>query len=280
MKELFCKKGVKWTNTYYEYDDYIILNCFKAETNESYDVLIDKEDFEKIKDISWGIKTRKLVNGENFLSVFGSKTILKLGITFLHQYILYEKIKNNEEYKEGKIVIDHINGDRLNNRKSNLRIVSQRDNIINKENDRYFYKKGKYHSRITVGEERVYLGGYETKEEAEIIFLKANIIIGTDKICYGIKEEIKEKNVTLSEEDYDNKYLKRLLAPKKKFISSKKDYLENMEIVHNLRLKKKTWDYIVEYLKENTDMPTVSLRTLQKYYKVFKNNIDNRIKKR
>ena len=35
------KKGFKWINTYYESEDYIILNCSKKETNESYDVLID-----------------------------------------------------------------------------------------------------------------------------------------------------------------------------------------------------------------------------------------------
>ena len=61
MRKVFLeKKGFKWINTYYECDDYIILNCSKEETNESYDVLIDKEDFELVSKYTWHNKKRKL----------------------------------------------------------------------------------------------------------------------------------------------------------------------------------------------------------------------------
>jgi hypothetical protein len=81
-------------------------------------------------------------------------------------------------------VIDHINGDRGDNRLSNLREVSQRTNT---ENQRkvirgtasgllgvYPYgNQGRFTSKIKVGRENIHIGCFDTAEEAHEAYLTA-----------------------------------------------------------------------------------------------------------
>lgn len=81
-------------------------------------------------------------------------------------------------------VVDHINGDKLDNRFDNLRDVSIKDNCENKRkaqaNNRTgalgvcFHKgAGKYSAQIVVDGNKIHLGLFENKEEASEAYISA-----------------------------------------------------------------------------------------------------------
>ena len=82
-------------------------------------------------------------------------------------------LSTGEDIPQG-MEIDHINGNKIDNRIENLRIVTRRGNQQNKKIHRegqlfgcYFNKsKWKYQAQIRIGEKRVWLGRYETEQEA------------------------------------------------------------------------------------------------------------------
>ena len=72
--------------------------------------------------------------------------------------------------------IDHINGDRGDNRIDNLRVVSNAENLQNmKEAKGYTHHKklNKWMAQIAVNKEHKYLGIFNTKQEAHAAYLKA-----------------------------------------------------------------------------------------------------------
>jgi len=74
------------------------------------------------------------------------------------------------------VQVDHINGDKLDNRKENLRLCSHRENVLNRPKHKnnttgykgvYFNKKRDvYQSFITINGLHKYLGSFQTAEEA------------------------------------------------------------------------------------------------------------------
>ena len=84
--------------------------------------------------------------------------------------------------KEPYGVIDHINGDRLDNRIVNLRDVTQRENMLNKKTHREgrepgWFKTwyGKYQANIKINGKPKYLGEYDTQQQASEAYKKAFI---------------------------------------------------------------------------------------------------------
>jgi hypothetical protein len=72
--------------------------------------------------------------------------------------------------------IDHIDGDRLNNRISNLRDVTQQQNNWNNTAAKGYslYKKtSKYKARILINGNDIHLGYFNTEQEARKAYLKA-----------------------------------------------------------------------------------------------------------
>lgn len=123
--------------------------------------------------IKWVVVENKGNNGSGYCSVrFNSMRI------FYHTIVWVLTI--GEDIPEG-LQIDHINGNRIDNRFENLRLVTQRVNTQNKKAHRqgklvgcYFDKrKGKYRAHIKIGNKRVHLGLYTTEEEAHNIYVSA-----------------------------------------------------------------------------------------------------------
>lgn len=87
---------------------------------------------------------------------------------YLHQYIWF--------YFNNTIpdVIDHINGDRKDNRLENLRNVTLQQNQFNRKNTKGYYKvKTKFRAMIRSNKKAIHLGYFFTEEEAREAYLNA-----------------------------------------------------------------------------------------------------------
>lgn len=135
------------------YEDFAELILYDEDGNEKARALIDSEDVEKIKQYKWCYS-----NG--YVGCHKLKDRL-------HRFIL--ELKDDE-------VVDHINGNKLDNRKCNLRICSQQQNTFNtciNSNNTSGYKgvtwdkkRNKWIAQIMVNYKHIYLGRYENIEDA------------------------------------------------------------------------------------------------------------------
>lgn len=101
---------------------------------------------------------------------------------------------NNKRYQEHRLAfcmmgieipknlqVDHINGNPIDNRWCNLRLVTQRDNCNNMALHRnghlagtsYIKGQDKWKSKITINKKAVHLGCFKTQEEAHQAYLAA-----------------------------------------------------------------------------------------------------------
>lgn len=74
--------------------------------------------------------------------------------------------------------IDHINHNTIDNKLENLRIVSNQQNQYNQKKTKGFHKTkyGRFHSSITTNNKTIYLGTFDTEEEARQAYLDAKQI--------------------------------------------------------------------------------------------------------
>ena len=75
-----------------------------------------------------------------------------------------------------KIIIDHIDRDKVNNSIENLRIVTIQQNAFNTNAKGYFFINKKWTASICINGKRLYLGRYYTEEEARTKYLEAKAI--------------------------------------------------------------------------------------------------------
>lgn len=112
---------------------------------------IDLDDVDRCSKYKWHIKRSRNTS-------YAITTINEKEKIFLHRLIL--------DY-QGSMDVDHINLDGLDNRKSNLRIVSHSENIAN--NNKTGVKQvpsGKWQASICYKYKTIYIGTFETKEQA------------------------------------------------------------------------------------------------------------------
>lgn len=134
-------------------------------TTKGEKFIIDTEDIEKIKCSTW------CKNKSGYLVAKKDGKNIRL-----HRFIL--------DYN-GNLVVDHINGDITDNRKSNLRICTQKNNSRNTTSPKNsklgilgvnLTAQGKYRARIMVDRKEIELGIYETLEAAIEARRKAELI--------------------------------------------------------------------------------------------------------
>jgi len=131
-------------------------------------ILIDDEDYELIKDYTWCV----VKDSNTFYSLTHIKTNkYKKKNIFLHRLIM--------NLKKGEIC-DHINGNGLDNRKSNLRLCSYQQNNMNRKSWKNSTSKFKGISwnklakkwKVTIGKDKknIHLGYYENEFDAALVY--------------------------------------------------------------------------------------------------------------
>lgn len=138
-------------------------NTVICKTSSGVEFLISASDLDAVKKYTWCIsKTGYLVANIN------GKT------TKLHRYLLSP---------EPSVIIDHINGNTLDNRRGNLRLCSPKENSRNsKKKGKHNVatgvsktKSGKFRARISVDRKEICLGTFQTAAEAIDARRKAEI---------------------------------------------------------------------------------------------------------
>lgn len=120
--------------------------------------LVDDEDYERFIKFSWWCSSEGYTVGR-YNRLWNESAL------YLHRLILHPP--------EG-LFVDHINGVRLDNRRCNLRICTRQQNNTNKRKRSNLSgytgvgkkESGRWSARIRVCNQGIYLGTYETKEEA------------------------------------------------------------------------------------------------------------------
>lgn len=140
--------------------------------------IIDSDDYERVSQFKWSarkVRGRFYAGTGLYLGKIKDKYVTKT--IHMHQFIL-----NIAGIDSKKIQVDHINGDGLDNRKSNLRIVTPSQNRRNlqklKSNNTSGYrgvtknkKSGLYRARIVnLHGCREHLGYFSNAEQAAVAF--------------------------------------------------------------------------------------------------------------
>ena len=136
--------------------------------------LVDDEDYLTLSKFKWCAAK----NRNNWYAVRGLWCDGKTKVVFMHRIILS---------MEADQLCDHVDGNGLNNTRSNLRLANRNENCRN----RVKYTKGvskfkgvfldkkaltnRWRTRITVNNKKIHIGCFETEEAAAIAYNNAAI---------------------------------------------------------------------------------------------------------
>lgn len=140
--------------------------------------LFDPEDEDLVKTHTWSLaggRVRTLINGKN---------------TYLHRMIM--------DCADG-VQVDHINLDKLDNRRCNLRFASHAENQRNRrahKDNASGYKgvckderTGKYFAYINCDKQRTYLGTFDNKHLAAQAYDEAAVRLHGDFACLNFERQ-------------------------------------------------------------------------------------------
>lgn len=146
------------------------LNNRKLKYEENGNIYLWCDSGKYQKNPKWKLVCINISNGYKNFNIANKKYLIHriIGMLFLGLDI------NNSEQ-----IIDHIDGNKLNNNLENLRIVSHQQNDFNRLKAKgYCYHKrdNKFQASIKLNGKQIYLGSFDTEEEARQAYLDAKEI--------------------------------------------------------------------------------------------------------
>jgi hypothetical protein len=144
----------------------------EVQLSKGFVAIVDDEDFDELNKRKWYAgKCGNKIYARADIGPAASRSRL-----FMHRIIL--------DVTDKKLKVDHVNGNTLDNQKSNLRLASQKENIRNRNGTRigntsgyrgvWFHKiNSKWIAEITVDNKKISLGSFSDKEDAARAFDKA-----------------------------------------------------------------------------------------------------------
>jgi len=132
-----------------------VINLTKGQT-----ALVDSEDYKKLTEYEWYFEENGYACRRKTYGYYDSKKV------YMHREVIGDI--------PPKMVVDHINGNKTDNRKDNLRVVSQSENAFNsgiRVNNTSGYKgvskfEDRWRARIYINGKEKHLGLFTSKEEA------------------------------------------------------------------------------------------------------------------
>jgi hypothetical protein len=134
--------------------------------------IIDDDDFESVSKHKWQAWTSRTF--DSFYATSSKRINTKTTMIKMHRLIA------GVIGLDG-VYVDHINGNGLDNRRSNLRICSHSENMKNCKrytSNKSGYKgvgfhNGKWRARINIDRKSIFLGHFSTAEEAHAAYCEA-----------------------------------------------------------------------------------------------------------
>lgn len=143
-------------------------------SSNGQDIILDDEDFERLKNFHWNITCDGYVRNSKYLRKQNGKD--KYKHTLMHKLILL--------VPDG-FFIDHKNGNKLDNRKGNLRICTNSQNQMNRRKGSGFssrYKGVHWHKKhskwivqIRVNGKPTHVGCFDSEKHAALAYNKSAI---------------------------------------------------------------------------------------------------------
>lgn len=161
-------------NEYVMHDNYVEIKCFNKNKEYCGSTLIDTDIFPEIRKHKIYIRTS---GNKPYAAFSGIESEVGAGRKyFLHRYVM--QIHDSKFSIDA--VVDHINGNSLDNRASNLRICTQQENSFNNRGKSGVKFKGvswlkvnkKWTARIMHNYKTIHLGNFFTFAEAVMARLK------------------------------------------------------------------------------------------------------------
>lgn len=138
-------------------------------------IVIDAEDVEKVNCYRWFLEKGYAVSGSGTRKVYLHR--LMLGLT-----------------RESCFQVDHVNRNRADNRKGNLRVATNQQNNFNKGKHKdsphkhkcCYPRNGKYYAQIYVGGKSHYLGSFATEDAAAAAYDAAAARLHGEYACFNL----------------------------------------------------------------------------------------------
>jgi len=120
--------------------------------------IVDEDDYERLNKLSWQVSSRGYANRRVYLKGNQYSTLI------MHREIMQPP---------DDMQVDHINGNKLDNRKQNLRICTASQNSMNSNRQKGLYRGVTWHKRdrkwranIGANREKIYIGQFDCPHEA------------------------------------------------------------------------------------------------------------------